>query len=116
MADKSQKTFTGSKSADQALAGIAAGAVTTSILHPLDLLKVRLQMVEVGRGQTYKISQEIIRKEGIRALYRGISPNIVGATASWGLYFLLYSEIKDMQSSGEKLGAHQNMLASAVAG
>lgn len=32
----------------------------------------------------------IVRQEGIRGLYRGVTPNCWGAGASWGLYFLLY--------------------------
>jgi len=31
----------------------------------------------------------IWKLEGIRGLYQGVTPNIWGAGASWGLYFLL---------------------------
>lgn len=37
------KTFTGSTAGDQALAGFSAGAVSTVLLHPLDLVKTRFQ-------------------------------------------------------------------------
>lgn len=30
------------------------------------------------------------KQEGVRGLYQGVTPNIWGAGASWGLYFLLY--------------------------
>lgn len=36
-------TLTGSKAMDQAVAGFVAGAVTTLLLHPLDLIKTRFQ-------------------------------------------------------------------------
>lgn len=29
-------------------------------------------------------------QEGLRGLYQGVTPNVWGAGASWGLYFLLY--------------------------
>ncbi len=29
------------------------------------------------------------RQEGMRGLYQGVTPNVWGAGASWGLYFLL---------------------------
>ena len=32
---------------------------------------------------------QIHRKEGIRGLYQGVTPNVWGAGASWGFYFLL---------------------------
>ena len=31
----------------------------------------------------------ICRKEGVRGLYKGVSPNVAGAGTSWGFYFLL---------------------------
>ena len=32
----------------------------------------------------------IVRQNGIRGLYQGVTPNLWGAGASWGLYFLAY--------------------------
>ena len=31
----------------------------------------------------------ISRSEGVKGLYQGVAPNIIGAGMSWGLYFLL---------------------------
>ena len=40
--------------------------------------------------------REIFRNEGaIRALYRGLTPNLVGNSMSWALYFVCYDRIKD---------------------
>jgi solute carrier family 25 folate transporter 32 len=39
-------------------------------------------------GGTIRSFKKIIKNEGIwRGLYRGVTPNIAGATASWSLYF-----------------------------
>jgi len=32
----------------------------------------------------------IFRQNGVRGLYQGVTPNLWGAGASWGLYFLAY--------------------------
>ena len=32
----------------------------------------------------------IVRSEGVRGLYRGVTPNILTAGSSWGSYFLFY--------------------------
>jgi len=32
----------------------------------------------------------IFRHNGFRGLYQGVTPNLWGAGASWGLYFLAY--------------------------
>lgn len=34
--------------------------------------------------------KSVWKQEGLRGLYQGVTPNIWGAGASWGLYFLLY--------------------------
>lgn len=34
--------------------------------------------------------KSVWKQEGVRGLYQGVTPNIWGAGASWGLYFLLY--------------------------
>ncbi|KAI8074273.1 mitochondrial carrier domain-containing protein [Gilbertella persicaria] len=93
--DKDTPSFTGSPHTDQALAGFGAGIASTTFLHPLDLIKVRFQ-VDSARysdkrpflGGTIKSFQSIVHEEGVwRGLYRGVGPNMVGATLSWAFYF-----------------------------
>ena len=31
----------------------------------------------------------IVKKEGVRGLYRGVTPNVWGSGSAWGFYFLL---------------------------
>ena len=33
--------------------------------------------------------KSIVRDDGWRGLYRGVTPNVTGAGISWGLYFFL---------------------------
>ncbi|RWS19065.1 mitochondrial folate transporter/carrier-like protein [Leptotrombidium deliense] len=78
------------------IAGISGGVVSTLVLHPLDLLKVRLAVNDgqVSQRPRYlgltNAMTTIFREEGIRGLYRGVAPNCCGAGAAWGFYFLLY--------------------------
>jgi solute carrier family 25 folate transporter 32 len=109
--------FTGSKATDQAVAGFTAGFVSTVSLHPLDLVKTRLQVNETSFRALFPLLGTIRRQEGMRGFYRGMSPNLLGATASWGIYFFWYSHIKDaMNHSNEKLQAVEHLSASALAG
>lgn len=81
---------------DQAFAGIGAGVVSTLFMHPLDLLKVKQQVSTsssrpgtlAALQQMWSPLREIARTEGVRGLYRGLTPNLVGNASSWGLYFL----------------------------
>ena len=81
-------------------AGVTAGVVTTSVLHPLDLIKVRFQASDgvATNLPTYRNTADALRtifvKERGRGLYQGLSPAVVGAGASWGLYFFFYERAK----------------------
>ena len=63
-------------------------------MHPLDLLKTKLQTSTTpGKGNVFKHIElslrEIYVKDGVKGLYRGVGPNVAGNASSWGLYFLL---------------------------
>ncbi|KAG8181417.1 hypothetical protein JTE90_018884 [Oedothorax gibbosus] len=95
------------------LAGISGGVASTLVLHPLDLLKIRFA---VNDGQILtrpsynglgNAVSTIIKEEGVRGLYRGVTPNCCyNAIKAWML-----------ESSNKKtLGAGSHMLAAAEAG
>ena len=79
------------------ISGFWAGFVSTALLFPLDLIKVRYQ-VHDGRGAAYKNLREgfkqIFRKEGIKGLYSGLSSAIVASSLSWAGYFYFYESSK----------------------
>jgi solute carrier family 25 folate transporter 32 len=109
---------TGSKASDQALCGFTAGAVSTLILHPMDLLKTRLQVNELSLKSSIKhVLPEIIKSDGLSGIYRGIGPNFIGATASWGIYFYIYTKLKSLYNINDNLlRPDQHLIASAGAG
>lgn len=104
----------------ETVAGFTAGVVSTLTLHPLDMIKTRLQgklwyfvdspwygvtnsclVYVVDRsssrlGGSLRIIRKIFYHEGgCAAFYRGLTPNLIGNSTSWGLYFLCYSSLKD---------------------
>jgi solute carrier family 25 folate transporter 32 len=103
-----QKSYTGLQALDQALAGMGAGALSTMVSHPLDVIKTRLQgtlsscistfIVDESirdrqhpiLGKARRLSVGLYRQSGLRAFYRGLTPNMAGAVASWGIYFWWY--------------------------
>ena len=77
------------------IAGMSGGVVSTVILHPLDLLKIRFAVDDgtAGKPRYTSIGQAvkiIVRSEGVRGLYRGVVCNTVTAGSAWGSYFLFY--------------------------
>ncbi|XP_058106015.1 folate transporter 1, chloroplastic isoform X2 [Magnolia sinica] len=109
---------------ENAAAGAIAGFATVASLHPLDVVRTRFQ-VQDGRISTlpsYKNTGHAIfmiaRTEGLRGLYSGFYPAVLGSTISWGLYFFFYSRAKHRYSegSGKQLSPGLHLLSAAEAG
>ncbi|KAF8529248.1 mitochondrial FAD carrier protein [Hysterangium stoloniferum] len=116
-------SFFPSNAIDHAVAGIGAGTVAVLCMHPLDLLKVKLQVSTArpsgGLGrQIYTSLRDIYQTRGVPGLYRGVGPNIAGNASSWGLYFLFYTMLKKRATGGDpnfNLSAGTYLLCSAEA-
>ncbi|KAL8706348.1 MAG: hypothetical protein Q9201_000602 [Fulgogasparrea decipioides] len=108
----------------EAIAGLTAGIASTLIAHPLDVLKTRLQVNRASSSQygtSLRLTREIIEDEGFsRGFYRGLSPNLIGNSVSWALYFLWYGRIKASlkayHASEGSLSYYDFFLASGAAG
>lgn len=88
---------------DQMIAGILSGGSSTIILHPLDLVKTQFQIQTTAKTEimskpylyTFRYLKNLYSQFGLRkGLYQGLSANLAGSTASWGLYFFLYDWTK----------------------
>uniref|UniRef100_A0A6J0SW58 Solute carrier family 25 member 32 n=1 Tax=Pogona vitticeps TaxID=103695 RepID=A0A6J0SW58_9SAUR len=105
------------------VAGLSGGVVSTLVLHPLDLVKIRFAVSD-GLKVRPKYSgilhclTTIWKQEGLRGLYQGVTPNVWGAGASWGLYFYFYNAIKAYKTEDkvESLGATEHLVSAAEAG
>ena len=68
------------------------------------------------------VARIIIRSEEnkLAAVYRGLSPNLVGNSVSWALYFVWYDKVKKhlqlYHGENSKLSYYDFFLASGVAG
>jgi len=108
------------------VAGVSGGAMSTLLLHPLDLLKIRFA-VDDGRnlkerpkyyGLRHAFST-VFSQEGFRGLYKGVAPNLTGSASAWGLYFLFYGTIKTNLQGGDpkcQLSAFYHLMAASTAG
>jgi solute carrier family 25 (mitochondrial folate transporter), member 32 len=97
-----------SNSQFNALAGAVGGFTSGIVTCPLDVIKTKLQAqggfttVQKGRhvGHT-KIYEGLIgtarviwRQEGIRGMYRGLGPIILGYLPTWAVWFTVYNKSK----------------------
>ncbi|KAJ5476014.1 hypothetical protein N7475_001743, partial [Penicillium sp. IBT 31633x] len=73
-------------------------------------------------GDSVRVIHKIFSHEGgCAAFYRGLTPNLIGNSTSWGLYFLCYSSLKDRiqiyrTKKGQILTSSDYFLASGSAG
>ena len=79
-----------------------------------DGLQGRTKYTSIGNAMS-----TIVRSEGVRGLYRGVTPNVVTAGSSWGSYFLFYQTIKSRLQHGDsarQLGTGDHLVAASAAG
>ncbi|KAK6260289.1 Mitochondrial substrate/solute carrier - like 10 [Theobroma cacao] len=108
-------------------AGAAAGVIAASFVCPLDVIKTRFQvhgLPKLGNGAVkgsliVGSLEQIFRKEGLRGMYRGLSPTVLALLPNWAVYFTMYEQLKDFLCSNNEnhhLSIGANMLAASGAG
>ncbi|KAJ1398322.1 Mitochondrial carrier protein [Sesbania bispinosa] len=106
-----------------ASAGAAAGAIAATFVCPLDVIKTRLQVHGLPPAQKGSVIvtglQNIVRAEGFRGMYRGLSPTILALLPNWAVYFTAYEQLKGLLRSRDgcnELTTIGNIIAAAGAG
>ncbi|GAA5947067.1 hypothetical protein JCM3765_002137 [Sporobolomyces pararoseus] len=91
--------------------GAIAGGFSQTITYPMDLLRRRMQMVGLKSevlGYEYTGSwnalSTIVRREGIRGLYRGIVPNLIKCAPAQGVSFSMFELTRDLIDSFTETG------------
>ncbi|XP_022151902.1 nicotinamide adenine dinucleotide transporter 1, chloroplastic [Momordica charantia] len=104
-------------------AGAAAGVLAATFVCPLDVIKTRFQvhgLPKIGKGSLIVGSlQDIFHKEGLRGMYRGLSPTVLALLPNWAVYFTIYGQLKIFLGSDDEshqLSVGANMMAAAGAG
>ncbi|KAF8392634.1 hypothetical protein HHK36_022983 [Tetracentron sinense] len=108
-------------------AGAAAGVIAATFVCPLDVIKTRFQvhgLPKLGNGSIkgsliIGSMEQIFQKEGMRGMYRGLSPTMLALLPNWAVYFTMYDQLKSLLSSDD--GNHQlpigaNLIAAVGAG
>ncbi|XP_046894891.1 calcium-binding mitochondrial carrier protein SCaMC-3b [Hypomesus transpacificus] len=78
------------------LAGSLAGATAQTIIYPMEVLKTRLTLRKTGQySGMADCAKQILRKEGVRAFYRGYVPNTLGIIPYAGIDLAVYETLKN---------------------
>ncbi|KAK4104523.1 mitochondrial carrier [Parathielavia hyrcaniae] len=115
-----------SSSQFNALAGAIGGFTSGIVTCPLDVIKTKLQAQGgfAAQGQRhpriYKglvgTASVIWREEGLRGMYRGLGPIIMGYLPTWAVWFTVYNRTKQFLGEHHKNGFLVNFWSSIIAG
>ncbi|XP_077415676.1 mitochondrial adenyl nucleotide antiporter SLC25A23-like isoform X1 [Vanacampus margaritifer] len=78
------------------LAGSLAGATAQTIIYPMEVLKTRLTLRTTGQySGMADCAKQILKREGVRAFYRGYLPNTIGIIPYAGIDLAVYETLKN---------------------
>ncbi|KAI9137971.1 mitochondrial inner membrane citrate transporter [Paraphysoderma sedebokerense] len=106
------------------LAGAFAGSVEATITYPTEFVKTQLQLQsKSGSKVASQFSGPVdclvktVRQNGITALYRGLTPMVIGTGAKAAVRFLSYEQFKRLfTNEGGQLTKPRLLLAGLCAG
>ena len=103
---------------EEALGGLAAGIVGTVLGFPLDLVKTRMQ-TGTASGGIIGATRHIVKTEGLRSLYKGITPPLISLSIVNTASFTSYSYFRRMiggQNGWDIKNAWAGMLGAPLFG
>ncbi|CAG8982186.1 hypothetical protein HYALB_00003622 [Hymenoscyphus albidus] len=119
------------ESSFHALAGAAGGFTSGVVTCPLDVIKTKLQAqggFRAAQGAAASLATRarysgmvgtarvIWREEGLKGLYRGLGPIILGYLPTWAVWFTVYGKSKDFFSHYNSNVNVVNLSSAIVAG
>ncbi|KAG8556025.1 hypothetical protein GDO81_017904 [Engystomops pustulosus] len=80
--------------AERFIAGSMAGATAQTSIYPMEVMKTRLAVAKTGQYTgMFDCAKQILKKEGVRAFYKGYVPNILGIIPYAGIDLAIYEVI-----------------------
>ncbi|XP_068196617.1 mitochondrial adenyl nucleotide antiporter SLC25A24-like isoform X1 [Antennarius striatus] len=78
------------------MAGSLAGATAQTAIYPMEVLKTRLTLRKTGQfSGMFDCAKKVLRKEGVKAFYKGYIPNLVGIIPYAGIDLAVYESLKN---------------------
>ncbi|KAK6937338.1 Mitochondrial substrate/solute carrier [Dillenia turbinata] len=105
-------------------AGAATGVIAATFVCPLDVIRTQFQVHGLPNLGTSTVKgslivgslEQILQREGLRGMYRGLSPTVLALLPNWavssGSEFIIVTLVCD----GTQLSVGANMIAASGAG
>lgn len=104
----------------QLVCGTATGFVSSIIMSPTELVKIKMQTQISGSETSYRNSldaaRSILSTYGIKGFYRGFVPTCLRQCPGFAVYFGCYGRIKDQLKGGVEHPWLPSIIAGGVAG
>lgn len=99
---------------ETSLIGLVSGALGPLSNAPLDTIKTRLQKTtyasnESGWVRIVKIGRQLVKEEGVHALYKGITPRIMRVAPGQAVTFTVYEYMKGLLNGEKQLPGAQTL-------
>jgi len=80
---------------ERLMSGSAAGAISQTIIYPMEVLKTRLALRKTGQyAGIFDCGRQIAQQEGWKSFYRGYVPNLLGIIPYAGIDLAIYETLK----------------------
>eukprot|EP00299_Pterocystis_sp_00344_P002992 c13403_g1_i1.p1 GENE.c13403_g1_i1~~c13403_g1_i1.p1 ORF type:complete len:280 (+),score=63.03 c13403_g1_i1:32-841(+) len=89
----------GPLAAHPVMAGMASAGMAGLLTSPLDVLKVKFQVERNQHKSSIHLAQQIIQRDGVRALFRGTFARVLWCTPSSGLAIVAFENLKGIYST-----------------
>jgi solute carrier family 25 protein 38 len=103
---------TTSKGTASFIAGSSAGLVSSLSLQPFEVIKTRMQAHKLNAGPTkgmFATAGCVVRNEGVKGLWAGVTASCVRTAAGAGLYFLLLERVtRELNERFPKIEGEKN--------
>nr|XP_013816474.1 PREDICTED: calcium-binding mitochondrial carrier protein SCaMC-1 [Apteryx mantelli mantelli] len=77
------------------ISGSLAGATAQTSIYPMEVLKTRLAVGKTGQySGMFDCAKKILKREGVKAFYKGYIPNILGIIPYAGIDLAVYELLK----------------------
>ncbi|XP_062189456.1 mitochondrial arginine transporter BAC2-like [Phragmites australis] len=107
-----------------AFAGVGTGALQTLVLSPVELVKIKLQLEAAGHKHRrpgdhhgpVDMARDILRKEGLRGIYRGLTVTALRDAPAHGVYFWTYEYARERLHPGCRRDGDESLATMLVSG
>lgn len=84
------------KTHERFMAGSLAGATAQTAIYPMEVMKTRLTLRKTGQySGMFDCAKKILKREGVKAFYKGYIPNMLGIIPYAGIDLAVYESLKN---------------------